>query len=156
MTSVNVSEADIACVSDELSTPLPGIDLRIGRASTNGNDALYTRLLRMFSAGQRDVVAQFRAASVGGDAARAIRLVHNLRTVTGSLGMSVVSELSGRIEKAYRVDAADPTLAPLLDQLDAALGVVLTGLRALDPVASAGSTRENPGVMHPSSAVRSV
>lgn len=113
---------------------LTGIDLHIGRASTDGNERLYRRLLEMFRVGQRDVVDRFRAARACGDDPAAMRLAHNLRTVAASLGMTALADVGKRLEIACREvhnDGNDAQLQRLLDELALALAPVLAGLNAL-------------------------
>jgi CheY-like chemotaxis protein len=107
---------------------LPGIDAVIGRASTMGNDALYRRLLGMFRVGQRDLAKQFRAAHARGDEAGATRLVHNLRTVSASLGAVAVARTSRLLEVACLNGAEGAELMRLLDGVVAELEPVLHGL----------------------------
>lgn len=119
---------------DDLPIDLAGIDQRIGRASTDGNEKLYRRLLEMFRTGQHDVVERFRAARAYGDDLAAMRLAHNLQTVAASLGMVTLAEVGKRLEWACREvdnDANDAQLQRLLDELAHALGPVLAGLNAL-------------------------
>ncbi|HEY4066557.1 MAG TPA: Hpt domain-containing protein [Burkholderiaceae bacterium] len=114
----------------------PCIDTRIGLASTNGNEALYQRLLQMFENGQHDVALRFRVAQAQGDAVGAMRLVHNLRTSASTLGMMAVGDVAFSLETACREGVSDPAVyATLLADLERALAPVLVALR---------SARENP------------
>lgn len=110
---------------------LPGIDVRIGRASTMNNDALYRRLLLMFLKGQREFGRQFRAARAGGDAPGAMRMAHNLRTVSGSLGAPAVQAAARVLEDACSRGAGDAEVQPLLEAVERELTPVMDGLAAL-------------------------
>lgn len=119
---------------DDPLAMLVGVDLAVGRASTDGNERLYRRLLEMFRTGQRDVVERFRAAWAVGDDMSAMRCAHNLRTVAASLGMTVLADVGKRLELACRElanDGNDAQVHALLAELAAALRPVLTGLDAL-------------------------
>jgi len=116
---------------------LPGIDLAIGRASTNGNDGLYLRLLRKFHASQHDFAAQFEAAQAAGDEAAALRLAHTLKSVAGSLGASAVQQAAETLEKACGGHGESPGDAASRQAAAAdvarALAPVMAGLQQLIP-----------------------
>ncbi|MES1162859.1 MAG: response regulator, partial [Rhizobacter sp.] len=86
--------------SEDPLARLPGIDVQIGRNSTMSNDALYRRLLGMYREGQRHFGAQFGTARASGDHATALRLVHNLRATSGSLGAVAVQQSARALETA--------------------------------------------------------
>ena len=109
--------------ADPLEALWPPIDVRIGRASTGGNDVLYRRLLRMFCRGQRDAVGQFTAALQADDLKAAVRVMHNLRTIAASLGMPELAQASRALELAC---ADAPGEAMVLDPLIAAVSRDLT------------------------------
>ncbi|MEF7615057.1 response regulator [Aquincola sp. MAHUQ-54] len=110
---------------------LPGIDVRVGRTSTMGNDVLYRRLLLMFLKGQRDFGPLFRAARTSGDASGALRMAHNLRTVSGSLGAQSVQVSARMLEDACGRGAPEPEIDLLLARVENDLAPVLAGLEAL-------------------------
>ena len=110
---------------------LPGIDARIGRNSTMNNDKLYRRLLGMFHEGQHQFVAQFRSARTAGDHATAMRLAHNLRAVSASLGAVEVHRSASALERACADRAGDAEIAALLDAVAADLDPVIAGLAQL-------------------------
>jgi signal transduction histidine kinase/CheY-like chemotaxis protein/HPt (histidine-containing phosphotransfer) domain-containing protein len=110
---------------------LPGIDARVGRTSTMGNDVLYRRLLLMFLKGQRDFGPLFRAARASGDVSGALRMAHNLRTVSGSLGAVAVQLSARKLEDACGRGADDAEIAPLLAHVETDLAPVLAGLEQL-------------------------
>jgi CheY-like chemotaxis protein/HPt (histidine-containing phosphotransfer) domain-containing protein len=120
---------------DALAT-LPGVDAAVGRTSTMGNDMLYRRLLGMFRNGQRDVIEEFRAAYAVGDEAGATRLVHNLRTVSASLGAVGLARASRLLEVACLNGALGLELMRLLDGVALELRPVLDGLDMLLPDAT--------------------
>ena len=116
---------------------LPGIDARVGRTSTMGNDVLYHRLLLMFLKGQRDFGAMFRAARRSGDGPAALRMAHNLRTVAGSLGAQAVQASGRQLEESCNRGACEAETARLLAAVEADLAPVMAGLAALEAEAAA-------------------
>ncbi|HEY4068995.1 MAG TPA: response regulator [Burkholderiaceae bacterium] len=125
--------APAARVSGDPLTQLPGIDARIGRASTMNNDTLYRRLLGMFRDGQRNFPSQFRSARAAGDLVTATRLVHNLRAVSGSLGAVAVQNAAMTLEGACTVNANDQAITDLLETVILELDPVLASLAELAP-----------------------
>ncbi|CAN5291077.1 hypothetical protein BH11PSE9_BH11PSE9_31600 [soil metagenome] len=124
------TSADAAGIDDPLAR-LPGIDVKVGRASTMGNDKLYRRLLGMFHDGQHDFGAQFTGARDRGDAATAMRLAHNLRAVAASLGALAVQKAAGDLEHACADKLPDAQITLLLETVLIALGPVIEGLARL-------------------------
>jgi CheY-like chemotaxis protein len=116
---------------NDVLAALPGIDARVGRASTMGNDKLYRRLLGMFYDGQRDFGAQFRAARAAGDGATAMRLAHNLRAVGASLGALGVQQTADQLERACADERDDAAITRLLRAVLAELDPVIAGLATL-------------------------
>ena len=96
-----------------------------GRAAAAGNEQLYRRLLVRFRDSQRGFAQQMRQA-LDADPVLARRLAHDLRSVSGSLGMPALSEAAGQLEAAV-VDGTDPEaplgrvlrhLAPVIEGLE--------------------------------------
>ena len=110
---------------------LHGIDAAIGRANTGGSDKLYRRLLVMFREGQGHFVAQFLAARDRGDDSGALRVAHNLRSVSASLGATGVQRAAQALEDACTSKADGPTIDRLLDDVDTSLRPVIEGLQAI-------------------------
>jgi signal transduction histidine kinase/CheY-like chemotaxis protein/HPt (histidine-containing phosphotransfer) domain-containing protein len=107
---------------------LPGIDSRVGRASTMGNDRLYRRLLAMFCDAQRDFASQFRAARTAGDEQTALRLAHSLKGLAGSLGARHVQASAGALEHACHEQAGAACIDALVDDVARDLQPVIEGL----------------------------
>ena len=115
----------------DLAALLPGIDTRIGLASTAGNEKLYRRLLVKFREGQADFVATFRAARERGDPVGATRLAHDLRAVSGTLGAKQLERQAQLLEAECRSGGEGSVVAMLLEQVANELTPVMNGLRAL-------------------------
>jgi CheY-like chemotaxis protein/HPt (histidine-containing phosphotransfer) domain-containing protein len=113
-----------------LPATLPGIDQRIGRASTGGNEALYRRVLGMFAAEHGGFAARFRAARSAGDALAATRMAHDLKSVAGTIGACEVQKAAARLERACADAAPERDLEELLGGVERELAPVMSGLRA--------------------------
>ena len=107
---------------------LPGIDTRVGLATTMHNEVLYRSLLGKFHASQIGFVSSFRAAQRSGDASAPERLAHTLKSVAGSIGARGVQAAAAELEGACRKGDAAPGIQALLDKLVTELTPVLEGL----------------------------
>jgi HPt (histidine-containing phosphotransfer) domain-containing protein len=77
-----------------------GIDTRIGLAGLRGNERLYRRLLGMFRERELRFEARFRAACDKGDMDEAMRLAHDLKSVSATLGALALAQAADALERA--------------------------------------------------------
>ncbi|WP_127995469.1 response regulator [Piscinibacter defluvii] len=112
---------------------VPGLDLRAGLAGVMGNEALYRRLLRMFHEREREFGARLAAARAAGDAPACTRLAHDLKSVSGTLGMAALQRAAAALEAACEHGAAPGEIDRLRDAVLQQLGPVLDGLARLAP-----------------------
>jgi len=110
---------------------LPGIDARIGRASTAGKEALYRRLLTLFREDQQRFVEQFKTLREAGDTQAALSATTNLRTLAGTLGAQAVAIAAHRLEHACESAADEATIQARLEDVSRELDIVMGGLRSL-------------------------
>ena len=110
---------------------LSGIDCRAGIAAMMGDDALYRHLLRMFRDRESDFAQRFMATREKGAAAAAMRMAHDLKSVSGSLAVVAVHEAAADLERACIAGADDLAIAPLARTVDERLRPVLAQLRGL-------------------------
>ena len=111
---------------------LPGIDVRAGLAGLMSDEALYRRLLRMFRDREADFLARFRAVRAAGEAGAAMRLAHDLKSVTGALGMQSVRQAAQALEQACVHGAGDAEIDTLAQGVATELEPVIAGLRPLE------------------------
>ncbi len=111
---------------------LPGIDARIGMASTMGNERLFRRLLSIFRDKHEQFVVDAPAALDRGDIADARRLAHDMRGLAGTLGALAVQEAAASFETACVSGQSRPALVGLYQQLEARLIPVALGLQAIE------------------------
>ena len=110
---------------------LSGIDCRAGIAAMMGDEALYRHLLRMFRDREGDFAQRFRTARERGAAAAALRMAHDLKSVSGSLAVVAVHETAVDLEHACLAGADDAAIARLVSDVDGRLAPVIAQLRAL-------------------------
>jgi HPt (histidine-containing phosphotransfer) domain-containing protein len=108
-----------------------GIDVDVGRAMTAGNDALYGRILRRFADEEQDIPARVRAARTSGDHLTAIRLVHDLKSLSGTIGASEIQRAAAALEQAFVHDADETVVDGLIVALVRVLDPIIDGLRAM-------------------------
>jgi CheY-like chemotaxis protein len=115
------------------ASAVPGIDIDAALARLGGDREALTALLRRFEQSQGGTVDEVRALLADGQRQPAAQALHRLRGVASNLGAGEVSRLSALAEHALlRDDQADGgALDTSLDQLAAALGVVIASVRGM-------------------------
>ncbi|GAB7078423.1 transporter substrate-binding domain-containing protein [Megalodesulfovibrio paquesii] len=112
----------------------PGLNIRSGLAKASGNRTLYRKLLRQFREKYPSAPQEIRSLLQAGNTGDAARAAHTLKSVAGNLGAEELSRAASALERTLKREAA-PGLAadaePLIEALDAALGVVLDSLGQL-------------------------
>jgi len=111
---------------------LPGIDMRIGRATVAGSEHLYRRVLDMFADEQDAFAVRFRAARASGDPLAATRMAHDLKGLAGVVGASDVQQAAAALEEACIRKASDHIIDGLTEAVERALGPVIAGLQAVN------------------------
>jgi CheY-like chemotaxis protein len=123
-----------ACVdsrSDSLEG-MAGIDHRAG-LDAMGDEALYRRLLQMFRDREADFPERFRAARATGQNEAAMRMAHNLKSVTGALAVSAVHPAAAELELACTDGTGDAGVETLVRNVAQLLDPVISELQALGP-----------------------
>jgi PAS domain S-box-containing protein len=110
---------------------LSGIDSRAGVAAMMGDDALYVHLLKMFRDREADFPERFRAARARGATSTAMRMAHDLKSVTGSLAVLAVHQAAGQLEQACLDGTDDAGIEALVQEVARPLGPVITQLKML-------------------------
>jgi len=110
---------------------LVGVDSRAGVAAMMGDSTLYVHLLRMFRDRELDFAERFRAARTRGDAAAAMRMAHDLKSVTGSLAVRSVHPAASALERACLDGVDDARIETLLEDVARPLVPVLLELKTL-------------------------
>jgi HPt (histidine-containing phosphotransfer) domain-containing protein len=96
-----------------------------------GDEVLYRRMLRKFRDQEADFATRFDAARAGRDVATATRMVHDLKSVSGSLGATGVQEAAETLEQACANGASPADIDSLLAAVVERLDPVIAGLHAL-------------------------
>jgi len=115
---------------------LPGIDLRAGLQTTEGNQPLYLKLLRRFHESQQYFEQNFCEALRVGEQDTATRHAHTLKGLAGTIGAKKLQEAAGQLEAQSMAKMHSGELENGLRHVLEALRIVLDGLASL----STGST----------------
>ena len=108
-----------------------GIDADRVIADLGGDVALYQRMLGMFRDSERDFPERFRRARTRGTREDAIRMVHTLRGVSGSLGIRDLFAAASSLENALRAASDDVAPEDLVREVSMALDEVIAELDQL-------------------------
>ncbi|MEP6503976.1 MAG: response regulator, partial [Betaproteobacteria bacterium] len=110
---------------------MAGVDSRAGVAAMMGDDALYRHLLRMFRDREAGFAERFRAARSAGDRDTALRMAHDLKSVSGALALPAVNLAAARLEQGCSDATDDAGIERLLRAVAPPLEAVIGELRAL-------------------------
>jgi len=122
---LNASTTENQTMSDNpLPDSIPGFDLKIALAQVRGNSALLYKLLIKFLDQYSSASQALREQLENGSREDAIRLVHSIKGVAGSLGAINLFENATTLEKQLR----DETSNPDTRQFDASLDQVINGI----------------------------
>jgi PAS domain S-box-containing protein len=89
-----------------LKNPIPGLVPEDGLLHVNGNATLYRSLLRRFPEQYGEVPDKIKQGLEGGDIEEARRLIHTIKGVAASMGMTDLSTAARRLEEAVRANAS--------------------------------------------------
>ncbi|MBF0295162.1 MAG: response regulator [Magnetococcales bacterium] len=122
----------------------PGLRVEEGLARIQGDEALYTRFVRLFLDEQAPTLTGVTEAMAHGQFPEAARLVHALKGVAGNLGAMELHRCAARLEEALVSPAPEEAL-PLLPELLAAFETVVASMQAvLEHMASASPAATTP------------
>ena len=85
---------------DETLPMIAGLDIRAGLAGVMDRPDLYRRLLALFLAREQDFARRFDEAWARGDHSSCTRYAHDLKSVSGTLGMPALRDAAARLERA--------------------------------------------------------
>lgn len=130
------TEPGITRSSTETGLPaLPGIDIAAGLNVALGDEALYLNLLQCFRSSFGDVEQEFRRAREQGDMTVQIRTAHTLSGAAGNIGAPYLQHAAADLERTLRGENSATEVEQRLQGALAALNQVMSGLRALPPMA---------------------
>jgi len=115
---------------EQLLPELPGVDIKTGLAITQGNIALYRKLLVKFRNNYASFSSDFKNAKNSNDAQAALRQAHTLKGIAGNIGATQIQQAAAALEQACNSDQQD--VDELLQHVVDALDPVVKALAVLD------------------------
>jgi signal transduction histidine kinase/CheY-like chemotaxis protein len=109
------------------------LNIDVGLNSTQGNQALYQKLLVKFYISNSTFSQSFSQALSADDQSTALRLAHTLKGVAGTIGAQQLQSAAGTLENACDNKATKAELMLLQEQVEIALEPILQGLSNFDP-----------------------
>jgi CheY-like chemotaxis protein len=108
---------------------VPEVDFAVALRYVNGNRDLLRRVQSRFIVMLRDFDKDFRHALVEQSMTDALRLVHTVKGIAGTVGALRVQSMADGLEEAFRAEGAtaqsiEPALLLLLDAIDHALAAL--------------------------------
>ncbi len=107
---------------------LPGVDVARGLWHTGGRLEHYLTLLGRFRSNHERFTEQLRDALAQGAPDDALRMVHTLKGLAGSLGAGALQEHAAALEAALKDDPHGAGALPLVAELDRLLAGLLDGI----------------------------
>jgi len=91
-------------LSEEMRNVLDGIgaDVPTALSRLNNNEKLFAKLLVVFCTSNADAPAQYRAHVAADEAEALLRLVHDLKSSSGNLGLTELYEMAVAFEMAVK------------------------------------------------------
>ncbi|WP_051278835.1 PAS domain S-box protein [Chitinilyticum aquatile] len=121
--------------------PIDGLDQQAGLRRVLGDAAIYTRLLRMFLAGQTSIMNELQAALAAGERETACRMAHTLKGSAGTIGAGRIQAAAAELERMLGGDVESIDVSPQLAELADELAQVLPALQAALPVETTAPAR---------------
>ncbi|MCX7098451.1 MAG: PAS domain S-box protein [Methylococcales bacterium] len=100
---------------------IKGLDIGFGLQVVGNDEPKYQRLLRLFADTHRQDMARVQGLLALDDKQAALRLLHDLKGVSATLGATGLASLATKLEKALREDAPTTECNGLAQQCDAVL-----------------------------------
>jgi CheY-like chemotaxis protein len=121
--------------------PMPGIEPEAGLMTTNGDQALYHRLLIKFRDREGEFIQRFDAALSDRQMDEAQRLAHTLKGLAGNIGAHSLQQAAARLERLCTANTDQ--LHEALSGVESQLQQVLTGLQGLVEEQSPAPTQQD-------------
>jgi signal transduction histidine kinase/DNA-binding response OmpR family regulator len=108
-----------------------GLALHEALEALGGSRTLYARVAHMFVESETRFGERFAEARAAADDSGMVRIAHDLKSVSGTLGATALSDAAAALEHAVSEPAPEHDLDGLIEQVEARLGPALAELRAI-------------------------
>ncbi len=123
---------------------IPGIDIKSGVETVQGNLELYRKLLRKFYGRYNNFKEDFRKAGLDGDKKAQTRCAHTLKSVSANIGAHGIREKAGLLEVACRNHQPEQKISQLVEAVAQELSRVMKGLASF-AASPTGPAETSPG-----------
>jgi len=113
----------------DLPHGIDGLDMRLGLAHMAGKKSLYLAMLRRYADSQAAMGQQIRDAIAANDRTTAERVAHTLKSVSGTVGATVVQLRAGAVEAALKHGEPADEVGMRLVELEVPLGTLIAALQ---------------------------
>lgn len=125
----DISEDNFQLVNLNIS----GLDFEDGLRRVLGKKKSYMNLLRKYVAGQKNTFPQLKEMLAKGEWNDAIRLIHTLKGVSGSIGAIAIQEKADILEAAIKERVSDKILNPIIRETSTMLAKMIECLENVLP-----------------------
>ena len=141
---------------DDSMPELPGISVAVGLKNVGGNEKFYLKLLLQFLDTNRDSANEIREALTKNYRSLAVRLVHTVKGIAGTLGAGGLAQVAGKLEKTLKTGETSG-LSALLHEFESNLNQVMHSIEKsqtaknekVDIGARSGKNPIDNAVVHP-------
>lgn len=112
---------------------IPGLDFEVGLRRILGNKKSYINLIRKYALGQKNTFLQLEEMLTKGDWNEAIRLMHTLKGLSGTIGAIAIQEKADILEAAINEGVSDRILKPLIKETKIMLTKMIEDLENVLP-----------------------
>lgn len=123
---------------------MPGIEVQKGLAAIGDDPGKFQTLLVRFYRSNLDIAEKLDGFLDGNDRQGAVRLIHSIKGVAGTLGAGPLHLAAADLEAGLR-QGIDPRPQGRIKTFKAELEVVLAGIRPLVPGPETEVSRKSPG-----------
>jgi two-component system sensor histidine kinase/response regulator len=109
---------------------IEGLDTRAGLSRMSGKKPLYIAMLRRFVAGQKDIPRQVRVSLGQGDRKSALRMVHTVKGLAGTVGALEIQSRAAELEVELDGSAAGDQLEQALCKMEMPLRDLIATLES--------------------------
>jgi two-component system sensor histidine kinase/response regulator len=141
---------------DDSMPELPGISVAVGLKNVGDNEKFYLKLLLQFLDTNRDSANEIREALTKNYRSLAVRLVHTVKGIAGTLGAGGLAQVAGKLEKTLKTGETSG-LSALLHEFESNLNQVMHSIEKsqtaknekVDIGARSGKNPIDNAVVHP-------
>ena len=116
-----------------------GIDIQRGLQTTQGDQVLYTKLIKRFIEGQVGFEAEFKQSIQSRDSELAIRLAHTLKAVAGNIGAMDLMESTKQLEASCIENINSDAIIVLLNKVVPQIAQVIENLNTIIELSATNS-----------------